>query len=113
MTTPVQPWYRWNGENLELRVRAQTRCREEGVAEVAGDALRVRVNAPPVEDRANKRLLAILAVAFGVARSRVRLLHGARSRHKWIRIEQPACFPESLKSALGAASRVEKRTKAV
>lgn len=83
------------------------------MAEVAGDALRVRVNAPPVAGRANKRLLTVLAAAFGVAGSRVRLLRGTRSRYKWIRIEEPARIPEALKPALGAASRVEKRTKAV
>lgn len=98
--TATQSWFRWNGACLELRVRAQTQCRDEGVAGVTGDALRVRVNAPPVEGRANKRLLAILADAFGVARSRVRLVHGARSRHKWIRIERPERFPEALKPAL-------------
>lgn len=111
--TAAQPWFRWNGACLELRVKVQTQGRDEGVAEVTGDALRVRVNAPPVEGKANKRLLAILADAFGVARSRVRLVHGARSRHKWIRIEQPERFPKALKSALGAASRVEKGRKAV
>lgn len=113
MTTPAQPWYRWHGASLELRVKVQTRCRQEGVVEAAGGALRVRVNAPPVEGRANERLLTILAAAFGVARSRVRLLSGARSRHKWVGIERPARVPESLKSAPGAAFRVEKRTKAV
>ena len=111
--TAAQSWYRWEGASLELRIRAQTRCRDEGIADVAGGALRVRVNAPPVEGKANKRLLAVLADAFGVAKSRVRLVHGARSRHKWIRIERPQHFPDALKSALCTAPKVEKRRKAV
>lgn len=113
MTPAAKPWYRWNGADLELRVKAQTQCRDEGVADVAGDALRVRVNAPAVEGRANKRLLLILADAFGVARSRVRLVHGARSQLKWVRIEQPKRLPPRLESALGGAPRVEKSGKAV
>jgi len=95
-------WYRWSGADLELRVKAQTQSRDEGVAGISGDAVRVRVNAPPVEGRANKRLLAILADEFGVAKSRVQLVHGARSRRKWVRVERPERFPEPLKSALGS-----------
>lgn len=106
--TTVQPWYRWHGADLELRVKARTQCREEGVAEATGGVLCVRVNAPPVEGRANKRLLAILADAFGVAKTRVRLVHGVRSRYKWIRIEAPERIPELLKPALGAASGLKK-----
>lgn len=109
----ARSWYRWHGPSLEVRVRAQTRCRDEGISEITGDALRVRVNAPPVEGKANKRLLAILAEAFGVAKSRVRLLHGARSRYKWIRIDHPARFPEALESALRRPAEVEKPDKAV
>lgn len=106
-------WYRWSGADLELRVKAQPRSRDEGVAGISGDAVRVRVNAPPVEGKANKRLLAILAEEFGVAKSRVQLVHGARSRRKWVRVANPERIPESLKPALGAASRVEKNGKAV
>lgn len=108
-----QPWYRWDGAVLELRVRVQTQCRDEGLAAVSGDYLRIRVNAPPVDGKANKRLLAILADEFGVAKSRVRLAHGARSRYKWIRIEHPQVFPEPVGSALSASSQVEKSAKAV
>lgn len=111
--TTARSWYRWHGPSLEVRVRTQTRCRNEGLGGITGDALRVRVNAPPVEGRANKRLLVVLADAFGVAKSRVHLVHGARSPHKWIRIERPARFPEALKSALRRPAEVEKRGKAV
>lgn len=108
-----QLWHHWDGAVLELRLRVQTQCRDEGLADVSGDYLRIRVNAPPVDGKANKRLLAILANEFGVARSRVRLVHGAKSRHKWIRIEHPQVFPEPVGSALSASSRVEKSAKAV
>ncbi len=111
--TASPPWYRWVGDNLELRVRVQTRCRDEGIADARGDALRVRVNAPPVEGKANRRLLTVLAAAFGVARSRVRLVQGSRSRHKRVSIERPARFPDALGPALGARFRVEKGGKAV
>lgn len=105
-------WYRWDGAALDLRVRAKTRCRDEGLAEVAGDALGVRVNAPPLEGKANKRLVLVLAEAFGVPKSRVRLLRGGRSRCKWFRIEEPSRVPEPLQPALGASPKVDQTRKA-
>jgi len=110
--TGSQPWFRWEGADLELRVKARTQCRDEGL--VAGeDALHVRVNAPPVEGRANKRVLVVVAEAFGVPKSRVKLTHGARSRLKRVRIERPRRVPQSLEPVLGAPRRVEKSPKPV
>ena len=96
-------WYRWDGTILELRIQAQTQNRNEGLGDVVGNALRVRINASPIEGQANKRLLALLAEEFGVAKSRVSLVHGARSRQKWIRIERPERVPENLAKRLGQA----------
>jgi len=100
-------WYRWIGTTLELRIRVQTQCREEGIVGPAGDLVRVRVNAPPVEGKANERLTTVLAQAFGVPRSRVRLVHGARSRRKLLRIENPRHLPKGLKSALNSTRQVD------
>lgn len=105
---PDRDWFRWDGEDLELRVRVQTRSRHEGLAGTDGGALRVRVKAPPVDGKANRRLRAVLAAAFGVADSRVRLVQGAHSRHKRVRIESPVRLPETLEAAARATSRVEK-----
>ncbi|MFZ0485486.1 MAG: DUF167 family protein [Arenicellales bacterium] len=100
-------WYRWIGTTLELRIQVQTQCRDEGIMGPAGDLLRVRVNAPPVEGKANKRLATVLAQAFGVPRSRVRLVHGARSRRKLLRIEDPRHLPKGLESALNFPRQVD------
>ena len=110
---PAGQWYRWHGNSLELRVRARTRCRNEGLDEPGADGLGVRVNAPPVEGKANQRLLLVLADAFGVARTRVKLVRGTRSRRKWVRIERPGRVPEHLQAVLRMPGRVEKRPKGV
>ncbi|MGA8260975.1 MAG: DUF167 domain-containing protein [Arenicellales bacterium] len=109
--TPV--WGRWRGESLELRVQVHTQSRREGLDAPREDVLQVRVNAPPVEGKANKRVLDVLAQAFGVPLSRVRLVHGARSRRKLIRIERPERIPEHLESALQSLRQVDQTRKAV
>jgi uncharacterized protein (TIGR00251 family) len=52
-----------------------------------GDALKVKVHAPPVEGRANEVLCAFLADTFGLPRRAVTVLRGDTSRQKWIRLD--------------------------
>ena len=52
-----------------------------------GDAIKIRVKAPPVDGAANKELIRFLAKRFGVPRSSIRLVSGASSRHKRITID--------------------------
>lgn len=52
----------------------------------AGDELRIRVSAPPVDAAANEALIRLLAKRLGCARSRVELVRGHKSRHKIIKL---------------------------
>jgi uncharacterized protein YggU (UPF0235/DUF167 family) len=72
------------GATFALRV--QPRARREGL-EVAGDRLLVRVNAPPVDGRANEAVRRMLAAALGVAPSRLVLLRGDSGRDKLFRLD--------------------------
>lgn len=48
--------------------------------------MRVKVNAPPVEGKANDALIELLANYLGVKKSSIKLLRGFNSRHKIIEI---------------------------
>jgi uncharacterized protein len=52
-----------------------------------GDALKVKVHAPPVEGRANEVLCEFLADALALPRRAVTVLRGDTSRQKVIRID--------------------------
>ena len=65
--------HRWDGDSLVVDVRVQPRAGRDGIDGVREARLRVRVTVPPVDDAANRRLLELLADAFGVPKSRVRL----------------------------------------
>ena len=52
-----------------------------------GEALKVKVHAPPVEGRANDALCEFLADTLGLPRRAVTVQHGDLSRHKLVRIE--------------------------
>lgn len=70
-----------------LRVRVQPRASSAGVVGWREDgALAVRVAAPPVDGAANAAVGALLAEALGVRVSAVRIVHGAGSRDKLVRV---------------------------
>jgi uncharacterized protein (TIGR00251 family) len=97
-------WYRWQGETLRLALRVQPRAREDAFGEPLGDELRVRIKAPPVEGKANARLVAFLARAFAVPKRRVHLQQGAQGRSKVVLIDTPVVLPAPLAES-GTRSR--------
>lgn len=71
---------------VRFNVRLQPRSSRSGVEGMHGDALKVRVHAPPVEGAANEALVAVLAEALGVAKGAVRVVAGAASRNKVVEV---------------------------
>ena len=63
-------------------MHAQPGAKRTEVAGLHGDALKIRVQAPALEDRANEALARFIADALGVTRRDVTLVAGARSRDK-------------------------------
>lgn len=61
-----------------------------------GDALKVRVAAPPVDDAANRALIEFLAECLGVAKRAVRIVAGETSRTKVLEVE--GVTPEQVAS---------------
>jgi uncharacterized protein (TIGR00251 family) len=67
-------------------VRVQPRASKDEIAGEMGGALKVRLRAPAVEDRANDALVEYLAELLKRPRSAVRILSGERSRTKRVEI---------------------------
>ncbi len=67
-------------------VRVQPRASKDEIAGEMSGALKVRLRAPAVEDRANEALVAFLAQLLKTPKSAVRILSGDRSRTKRIEI---------------------------
>ena len=67
-------------------VRVQPRASKDEIVGEMGGALKVRLRAAAVEDRANKALVEFLAQLLKTPKSAVRILSGDRSRTKRIEI---------------------------
>ncbi len=88
-----------DGPSATVSVRVIPRSSKEGVAGFEGGVVRIRLNAPPVEGKANDALVRFLAKALGVPRSRVTLVTGERGRSKIVRVS--GVTREDLMAALG------------
>ena len=71
---------------VTFAVRVVPRASKNEIAGIHGDALKVRLTAPPVEGRANEALIAFLAKRLGVRKSQVEIVAGATLRRKMIRV---------------------------
>ena len=69
-----------------LTVRVQPRASKDEIAGVMDGALKVRLTAPALEDRANEALCEYLASLLKRPKSAVRILSGERSRLKRIEV---------------------------
>jgi uncharacterized protein (TIGR00251 family) len=67
---------------MRVSITVVPRARRPGVRLLEDGRLRVAVAAPAEAGRANDAVIAALADHFGVPRSRVRIVLGARSRRK-------------------------------
>ena len=70
-----------------MRLRVQPRASRDEVAGVAGDAIRVRLTAPPVDGAANEALVRFLAARLEVPRSAVTLVSGHTGRTKVVAVD--------------------------
>jgi uncharacterized protein (TIGR00251 family) len=71
---------------VRFAVRVQPRASRDEVAGLHGDALKVRLTAPPVEGAANASLVDLIAAYFNVRRGSVRIVTGAQSRAKIVEV---------------------------
>jgi uncharacterized protein (TIGR00251 family) len=100
-----RPWRPAKG-GLLLAVRVSPKASRDGVDGLTetpqGPALQVRVRALPAEGEANAAVATVVAKWLGIARSKVAVAHGHKSRIKTLEIGGEAGALEAL-----VAARVE------
>ncbi len=89
-------WYRYNGDVITLTLHVQPGAKRSEINGLHGDALKIRLAAPPVDGRANEALLKFIGGLFNVPTRQVELRQGGQSRHKVVSIEGSKIDPESL-----------------
>ena len=73
-------------DGLRIALQVQPRASKNEVLGLQGDALKVRVQAPPVEGAANAAVVELMAEVLGVRRAAVQLVAGEAGRRKVVAV---------------------------
>jgi len=83
----TEDWFRVaNDGRITLTLHIQPGAKKTEIAGRHGDALKIRLAAPPVDGKANEALLRFVAETLGLAKSAVLLKSGQTSRHKVLEV---------------------------
>ena len=69
---------------MKIKIKVIPNAKENKIIE--GEILKVYVKSPPVEGKANKIVISLLAKNFGVKKSDVKIVSGFKSREKVVEI---------------------------
>ena len=82
MPEEPNPAVRSGNGGVYIALHVQPGAKREGIVGLFGSSLKVALNAPPVEGKANAALLRFLSAKLGVARNAIELCAGTASREK-------------------------------
>lgn len=74
---------------LMLQIKVKPRARISALTKLPDGTWVAKLKSPPVEGRANKELIALVAEHFGCQKGAVVIRTGAAGRTKLIRVEAP------------------------
>lgn len=95
-------WFSRTADNAwRVLVHAQPGASKTEIAGLHDGALKIRVAAPPQEDRANTELTHFLAALFAVPKRNVELVRGHKSRSKQFEVRGSGVDPASLSADQG------------
>ena len=85
---PCEPpvWARRDGADWLLALHVQPGAKQTVALGEHGGRLKLKIAAPPVDNKANAHLLAWLAAQLGVPKTSVRLVRGETSRQKTVAV---------------------------
>lgn len=89
-------WWTQQTNSVRLTLHIQPGAKKTEIAGEHGDALKIRLAAPPVDGKANQALMNYLAERFGVPQRQVLLKQGETSRRKVVEISGSSVSPDSL-----------------
>lgn len=89
-------WYRISDDVVVLTLYVQPGAKLSEITGLHGDALKLKLAAPPIEGRANEALLKFIARLFEVPLRQVELRQGEQSSHKVLAITGSKIDPEVL-----------------
>jgi len=77
-----QGWISQSNNGVIITVHAVPRAAKDAVQGLHGDALKIRLHAPPVDGKANEALISFLSKMLNIPKSNITLKSGTNQRRK-------------------------------
>jgi uncharacterized protein (TIGR00251 family) len=87
---------RRNPEGIIFNVFVQPRSSKNAVVGLHGDAIKIKLTAPPVDNAANKMCLKFLAKELKVSKSSIKIVAGHTSRNKQVLLKDDHQRPTAI-----------------
>ena len=91
----IEPWL-LKGDQLTLHCHIQPGAKHTRLVGLYDNCLKIQLQSPPVDGKANKALIAFLAKLFRVPKSAIQISRGLGSRRKTIIIAHPGDLPVEI-----------------
>lgn len=91
---------------MRIAVQVAPNARRTEVLGVVDDALKIKLQAQPIEGKANAALVKFIAGALGVSRSSVTITHGHTNPRKLLEVDAQALTQEAAQRLLSAHQKL-------
>ncbi|RJX33432.1 MAG: YggU family protein [Oxalobacter sp.] len=95
-----RPWCSATANGLRVAVQISPNAKRTEVVGETDDALKIKLQAPPVDGKANEMLIRFLADVFNVPKSAITITHGHTSKKKLVEIRAANLSVESAMQQL-------------
>lgn len=75
-------WYRVKKDGVELFIEVKLHSKTTQLLGVFNNRLKIAVNAPPVDGKANQKIIDFLANFFALAKNSIKIIRGKTARKK-------------------------------
>ncbi|MEI7881303.1 MAG: DUF167 domain-containing protein [bacterium] len=96
-------WITDNKGGAIINVHATPRASKNQIQGLHGNALKIRLQAPPVDGKANETLIEFLAGALGIPRRQITIISGQTSRQKRLRLQGITAGQVEIKLGISVA----------
>lgn len=87
---PTDQWIQPQSQGCQIRIWVQPGAKKTELAGLYQGCIKIRLKAPPVDNKANRELVAFLAHTLGLKPRHIRLTSGQNSRKKIFHIQMDA-----------------------
>ena len=73
-------------DGITIEVKVEPRSSTKGIAGVMDNILKVKLTAPPADNKANEQLIEVISEATGIKKTSIKIVRGMSSKKKLIQI---------------------------